>query len=277
MPHNNRPAKVALVTGAAGALGSAISQALARQGFAIAAVDISLEGARQLAGQLGREHADCFAYRADVSSETDILALMEQIAKQYGRLDCVVNNAAINKREHISQITEQNWSRIMAVNVLGPALLVKHAYPYFKQQNFGRVINIASRSWLAGGAVAYATSKTALVGFTKAIARQLAPVNATANAIAPGLLATDFTTEGRPDEFAIQEKAYKAITPLKRLAVPADVAGVAAMLASDAASYLTGEIINVAGGSQLAGFISPQDLEDLMRAGQPQPQPPLSF
>lgn len=141
----------------------------------------------------------------------------------------------------------------MAVNLRGPAVLCQKLIPYWERQMRGSVVNIASRAWVAGGPPAYAAGKAGIVGLTRSMARELAPYNVTANAVAPGLIPSAFTMDGRSEDF-FNGMAKRQIgqTPLGRLATPQDVANSVAFLLSPAASYVSAEVIHVCGGSQLA-------------------------
>ncbi|MCY1444707.1 3-oxoacyl-[acyl-carrier-protein] reductase FabG [compost metagenome] len=167
----------------------------------------------------------------------------------------VVNNAAVNHRGSIYDFDTAKWDHMMAVNLRGPALLCQQVAPYWKRQASGRVINMVSRCWVAGGPPAYVACKAGLVGLTRSMARELAEHNVTVNAIAPGLLPSAFTLDGRDAE-SFERMAQGSIsnTPLKRLATPQDIAGTTSFLASPDAAFITAEVLHVCGGSQLAPF-----------------------
>lgn len=252
-PTNRR---AALVTGAAGELGRAICARLCRDGLHIVAADINLEAAQQLADSLEcQPEQRIIAIYADMADKGSIDAMVEQAGAEFGRIDVVVNNAAVNHRGSILDFDPAQWDHMMAVNLRGPALLCQKVAPYWQAQGSGRVINMVSRCWVAGGPPAYVACKAGLVGLTRSMARELAPYQVTVNAIAPGLLPSAFTLDGRDAE-SFERMAAGSInsTPLRRLTTPEDIANTTAFLASSDAAFITAEVIHVCGGSQLAPF-----------------------
>lgn len=248
--------RVALVTGAAGELGQAICARLCRDGLHIVAADINLDAARHMVDSLECQPGQrAIALHADLGDQASIHALVEQAGATFGRIDVVVNNAAVNHRGSIFDFDPAKWDHMMAVNLRGPALLCQAVAPYWQAQGSGRVINMVSRCWVAGGPPAYVACKAGLVGLTRSMARELAPWQVTVNAIAPGLLPSAFTLDGR-DAASFEQMATGSInsTPLKRLTTPQDIANTTSFLASSDASFITAEVIHVCGGSQLAPF-----------------------
>lgn len=248
--------RVALVTGAAGELGRAICARLLEDGLHLAALDIDLGAAQALVERLPKAPGQrAIALRADLGDAASIHSVVQQVGQSFGRIDVVVNNAAVNHRGSLYDFDPAQWDHMMAVNLRGPALLCQQVAPYWQRQASGRVINIVSRCWVAGGPPAYVACKAGLVGLTRSMARELAEHNVTVNAIAPGLLPSAFTLDGRDAE-SFERIAQGSIrdTPLQRLTTAEDVAGTTSFLASRDAAFITAEVIHVCGGSQLAPF-----------------------
>ncbi|GAA3711118.1 3-oxoacyl-ACP reductase FabG [Nonomuraea antimicrobica] len=247
-------AKGAIVTGGAGVLGQAIAAQLTADGFEVTLFDVDEAAVTQAANRLSASSgANASGYRVDVS---DPDAVREQIARLEHagrRLDCLVNNAAINPRLPLSGQTPDAWDTTMAVNVRGPMLLCQAMRPWWQRHGGGRVVNVSSRTWLGGGPTAYVTSKAAIVGLTRTLAVELGSLGVTVNAVAPSVVETPLTRAGRTEEEFEQFAArHRAMTPLGRLARPQDVADAVAFLAGERAAFITGEILHVCGGAQLA-------------------------
>ena len=249
---NNFP--VAIVTGAGGALGQAIARKLVSDGMHVVLADIDLEFAPAFEESLAlAEGQTVFPCKTDMGDPTSIAEMVDAVGEKYRRVDYVVNNAGVSHRGSLRDFDPAQWDHMMAVNLRGPAVLCQLVAPYWDRQRAGSVVNIASRSWVAGGPPAYVACKAGLVGLTRSMARELAPSNVTSNAVAPGLVPSALTMGGRSEEF-FSAMAQSAIdqTPLRRLASPEDVANTVSFLLSPSASYITGEVIHVCGGSQLA-------------------------
>ena len=238
--------RVAIVTGAARGLGRTYSIALAGEGAKIMAVDIAdLEGVVKEIEALG---GVAKPLRADVSIEKDTLKIAEETVKSFGRIDILVNNAAIIYgllRKPFFEIDPEVWDKVMMVNVKGPWLCTKAAFPYMKQQGKGKIINVSSETFFTGshGFVHYVASKGGVVGLTRALAVELGPYNININAVAPG-----FTDTESSRSIADVTQYDVSRTPLRRLQQPKDLVGAVIFLASDESDFITGQILLVDGG-----------------------------
>ncbi|MBI2939012.1 MAG: 3-oxoacyl-ACP reductase FabG [Chloroflexi bacterium] len=239
--------RVAVVTGGGRGIGAAIAQGLARAGAQVVVADIDAETAERTAASLREWGGSALSGRADVSRVADAHNLVATTLERFGRLDILVNNAGICPLATIEEVTEDLFDRVMAVNLKGVFFVSQAAVKPFKEQRSGRIINIASVGGKTGGIMPvapYSATKAGVISLTKSFASYLAPYGVTVNAIAPGPATTDMTRDWPADRV----QAITQSIPLKRLARPEDIAAVAVFLASDKASYLTGEIVDVNGG-----------------------------
>jgi NAD(P)-dependent dehydrogenase (short-subunit alcohol dehydrogenase family) len=239
--------RVAVVTGAARGIGAAIAQTLADAGFQIVIADVDGPAGEKTAAQLAATGRVAVAVRTDISVVADTRRLIAATLERFGRLDVLVNNAGICPLSSIEEVTEDLFDRVVAVNLKGTFFVSQAAIQPFKEQRYGKIINIASIGGKTGGMMPvapYSATKAGVISLTKSFASYLAPYGVTVNAIAPGPVTTDLTRDWPADRLAAIAEAI----PFKRLARPEDIAGVAAFLASDQASYMTGEIVDVNGG-----------------------------
>ena len=240
--------RVALVTGAGGGLGDGICSALAASGASIAAVDVEGEKAERAAAELSRSGARCIPIEADVSDRSSVEESVERAAKELGGVDILINNAAIYPRRAWTEIEEEEWDRVMAVNLKGYFLCARAAYPYMKERGRGNIVNVASITFFIGWTLLmdYVASKGGIVGFTRTLAREVGPDNINVNAIAPGAFPTD-AEKIHPDQegynsWVLEQQA------LKRRGTPQDIGNLVAFLSSDASSFITGQTIEIDGG-----------------------------
>lgn len=252
--------RVAVVTGASRGLGRAIALGLARRGATIVVnyVDKELsrpdtagavsnsEAASEVVRAIEEMGSRAIATQADVSILGDAERLIASTIESYGQIDILVNNAGITRDTLLGIMSEEAWDAVIAVNLKSVFNCAKAAIRPMMRRRYGRIINISSVAGIAGnaGQTNYSASKAGIIGFTKALAREVAARNITVNAIAPGLITTDLT-EALPDD--LKEASLTAI-PLKRWGMPDEIAHAVAFLASDEAGYITGHVLVVDGG-----------------------------
>ena len=240
--------RAAIVTGAGGGLGEGICLALASAGAAVACVDRNAETAQARATAVEAAGGTAIAVTADVSRTPSVEAMTEQVVSTFGRLDILVNNAAIYPRRAWTEITEEEWDTVLGVNLKGYFLCARAAFPHLKKHGHGRIINIASITAFIGMThlLDYVSSKGAVMSFTRALAREVGPEAVTVNAISPGGFPTD-AEKIHPDpdtynEWILQQQS------LKRRGTPDDIGNLVLFLAGDASSFITGQVIELDGG-----------------------------
>jgi 3-oxoacyl-[acyl-carrier protein] reductase len=239
--------KVAVITGAGRGIGRAIAQQFAEQGAKVVLnYRSSLSQVEELLGQIRAAGGEAIAIQADVSVEEDVKRLFAETVKQLGRVDILVNNAGITRDNLILRMSEEEFDHVLDINLKGTFYCMKHASGIMLKQKSGKIINISSVVGITGniGQVNYAASKAGVIGMTKTVARELASRGITVNAVAPGFIETDMT-EKLPQK---NKEAIIANIPLKRYGSVNEVAGVVRFLASEAANYITGQVLVVDGG-----------------------------
>ncbi len=235
--------QTAIVTGGGQGIGRAICGIFAEEGASVVVVDIDGARAEETVRQLRQEGRSAKAVRTDVSSGDEIKELVDGVLEDTGRVDILVNNAGLAVFRSVEQCTEEEWDRVMAVNLKGPFLLAKALLPTMKAQKAGTVINLASVAGKTGGVVSgapYSVSKAGIECLTKSLARELAPYGVRVNAIAPGIIDTALT--------AHHDQSFVDAIPLGGKGEPRDVAEAALFLASARSRHITGEILDVNGG-----------------------------
>lgn len=239
--------KVALVTGSSRGIGKAVALDLARKGAQVALNYASNDEAAQNAlSEVLRESPGSRIYKADISSMEQVHDMIMHLREEMGRLDIIVNNAAITRDKLLVMMPEEDWDRVLEVNLKGVYNCTKLALRPMIQQKWGRIINMTSLSAVIGrsGQANYAASKGGIIGFTKSLCKEVARFNITVNAVCPGIIDTEMT-RGVPK--ARQEEFLRAI-PMGKFGEPQDVAEAVSFLASERARYITGQVICVDGG-----------------------------
>lgn len=239
--------KTCVVTGGSRGIGQAIAETLADNGATVVINYRSGEAnAREIADSIEADDGSVMTQQADVCDPDEVTAMAEAVAAEFGSVDVLINNAGITIDKRFDQLTPEDWERVIDVNLNGPFHCTKAFYEDIKAAPEGRVINISSVVGHRGsyGQTNYAASKSGLFGFTRSLALELAPYGSTANCVAPGYTHTEMVDSVRED---IQDTIREQI-PLRRFASVDEIANVVRFLASDDASYVTGEVINVNGG-----------------------------
>ena len=238
--------KVALVTGAAQGIGRAIAERLAAEGARVAVSDMDVEGARSTAAAIGK---GAIAVALDVTNDQSITDAVAAVTAQLGPVDILVNNAGWDKLEPFVNSAKETWDRVLAINLRGPIACVRAVLDSMIERKSGKIVNIASDAGRVGssGEAVYSGAKAGVMGFTRTVAREVAGYGINLNVVCPGpcntgLMKTE--AEKNPKLIAALTRAI----PLGRLAEPVDIAGAVAFLASDDASFITGQSLSVSGG-----------------------------
>ena len=235
--------RTALVTGSTRGIGRAIAEALAESGARVGVVGRDQARAAEVAASLG---GGAQGFAADVGDPASVVALIEGAEKAFGQVDILVNNAGLTRDNILFRVKDDDWDTVLDANLRGAFLAIRAVARGMIKRRWGRIINIASIVGITGnkGQANYAASKAGLIGLTKSVAKELGSRNVLVNAVAPGFIETDMTAAMTPEARA----ALSGQIPLERLGSPRDIAGVVTFLASDYASYITGQTLVVDGG-----------------------------
>lgn len=248
----NLTESVAMVTGSGRGIGAATAKRLAADGATVAVIDLRESDTADTVNAIVEAGGQAIGIGCDVSNAEQVEAAVRQIEEKYGRLDILVNNAGVIRDNMLYKMSESDWDTVMNIHLKGSFLCARAAQRLMVQQKYGKIVNTSSTSALGNrGQANYSAAKMGLQGFTRTLAIELGPFNINVNAVAPGFIDTDMTraTAERmgvsPEDF--QQMVAKEV-PLRRVGKPEDIANVVAFLVSDDASYVSGQVIYIAGG-----------------------------
>ena len=238
--------QVAIVTGASRGIGRAIALKLAQAGASVVVTATTKAGADKTADEIAAAGGKSLAVKVDVSVSAEVEELFKEAVAAFGRLDILVNNAGITKDGLLLRMKEQDWDAVLDVNLKGSFNCTREAAKIMSKARYGRIVNVSSVVGEMGnpGQANYCASKAGMIGLTKSVARELAKRNVTVNAVTPGFIETDMTSE-------LSEKAKESLQeqiPMGRLGSADDISGAVLFLVSDSAAYITGHVLSVNGG-----------------------------
>jgi 3-oxoacyl-[acyl-carrier protein] reductase len=250
----NLNGQTAIITGGSRGIGASAAILFAKAGVnVVITYSKNAKAAKEVIEKVKKEGKQCIALKADVSKPKHAMKVVKETLKAFGRIDILVNNAGIWTHGKIGEMSEKVWKETMAVNLDGMFYMTNAVVPYMKKHRSGKIINISSTAGQRGEAEHshYAASKGGMISFTKAIATELGPYNINVNSVAPGWVDTDLNNEVFAD--TVYKEQERLRIPLQRIPTAEDIAGPILFLASDLARHITGEILNVNGGSVLVG------------------------
>jgi 3-oxoacyl-[acyl-carrier protein] reductase len=247
--------RVAVVTGAARGIGLGIARRFADEGAAVAVLDLDEGQAAEAASGLGGEGGSHLGIGCDVSDAASVQAAVDRVVAELGGLHILVNNAGVTRDNLLFKMSDDDWDTVMAVHLRGAFLMTRAAQKVFVEQKYGKVVCLSSVSAFGNrGQANYAAAKMGIQGFVRTLGIELGPYGVTANAIAPGFIATDMT-DATAARVGMSVEDFRAAAaernPVRRVGYPEDIAAAAAFLCSDEASYITGQTLLVDGGAKL--------------------------
>ena len=255
--------KVAIITGGARGIGRGIVLKFAEEGCTTIIADIIDEEGNKTVGEVNEKGSEGLYVHCDVSDSGQVTNLMDQTIQKFGKIDILVNNAGVGSTPRsIVDMPEEEWDRVLAINLKGIFMCCKAAVPHIKKQGYGKIINISSLGAInpPTACIAYTSAKSGVLGLTLDLALELAPANICVNAILPGAVPSVMWDKIIPpgvDKQAFLEETAKIVAPMQRLGTPEDIAGAALFLASHLSDYVTGDRILVGGGSPLKPQLPP--------------------
>jgi 3-oxoacyl-[acyl-carrier protein] reductase len=240
--------RVVIVTGGARGIGKAIALSFVREGAKVALIDVDKDKLEVLKNEFEKEKRKVIAIPCDITKSSEVNGMVDQVRKVFGRIDILVNNAGIIRRGTIETVTEEDWDRVIEVNLKGTFNCCKAVSGIMKQQGYGKIVNVSSIAGKMGditSAPGYGPSKAGVDALTKTLARQLAPYGINVNSVSPHAIETEMSAQWSDE----RRKEIIASIPLGRLGKPEDVAEAVLFLVSEEASFITGEILDVNGGA----------------------------
>jgi len=244
----NTSIKTALITGAGQGMGKSVAQKFASMGIQIAINDINNKAAESTTRELKESGIDAIAVPADITKKSDVQSMIQKTTDHFGTIHMLINNAGILYPTKVIDISEDEWDRVIAVNLKGTFLCSQAILPILQQNNWGRIVNFSStagKNISTVGGAHYTAAKAGILGFTRHLAKEVAPYNITVNAVCPGLIDTDMVRNTINQD---RQKAYAQSFPIARLGKPEEVADLVAFLCSDQAAYITGASLDINGG-----------------------------
>jgi len=248
MTQNRMLGKVAVVTGAARGIGKAAAERLALEGASVMLCDLLSKELDQTLEQFRNLGFQTEGFQMDVSRLQEVRKMADSVLDRFGTVDILVNNAGLSQKSLATDITEEQWNLIMDVNLKGTFFCTQVFLPVMKQKKYGKIVNISSRTSLGKAErTGYSAAKAGIIGMTRTLALELAPYNINVNCVGPGPIATEMFDQVNPKNSPVTEALVQSI-PLRRLGRPEDVAALIAFLASNEASFITGQTVYICGG-----------------------------